>query len=434
MQQLVIETQQPERDYQMVKANDVIEAGWRLSTAATKILVTVLHKAAAKSGEEIISSRLVVIQGEEFRQLQKNVYSNSTQFHRNIEGWIAEMQNNPVTIKQPGGWTRLYWFEMVSFSRDKEKLEFLINPTMFASLIKLDRRFTTLDYEIAMRLGTGNSIRMYEIFSKSYFKAKPEYIMRISVEAMRLWFDLSEEGTYGRSNNIRGKILEPAIKDINASNCGFKLELVKTDGGGRAGVKGWDVKLTRAGTREQLPVVDEQHDMPKEITLGMIPSPEVWATILKGIGFRPDLVDTENSKAALSSWTEGGFNINNLISALTVIEQRGEMQKPVAYYTPVIREVIEKRVVVKKPEKKVDPELLALEDERRQVWETIQNLTKVAEAGGSMDAMATFIEQSRARFDDLTARMKALTKQKQGGVESEVAESPAQKLLSLVKF
>jgi hypothetical protein len=30
--------------------------------------------------------------------------------------------------------------------------------------------------------------------------------------------------------------------------------------------------------------------------------------------------------------------------------------------------------------------------------------------------------------------MKALAKQKQGGVESEVAESPAQKLLSLVKF
>jgi hypothetical protein len=384
-------------------------------------------------------------------------------FADKLKGWIKEIQESPVEIQKkthvnvqddgsaepvelvfPAGWVQYWWLTSVEFDnkgKGKMSATFCFNPQLYPYLINIDR-YTKINMETVLSFKSFYTIRLYEHFSQLLFKANPVWIQTMSVETVRHVFKL--EGSYKNSSNMRTKVFDVAIEEINAIDCGFKLEIVGQEGGQKKGTRAWHVKLTKAkkGQGADAKEVDAPNDdgaeeKPKleNLSLSHVPATvDDWRDVFKAIGFNEINLETPNSLKTLGGWVLDKIKIEDLLKALMLIEARGHDEKPIAYYDPVIRDAAKLEKITLAFDKETDALIAELSEKRNDQLGIIIQFKRVLENLGEGHAATLLptIEAAQNRFNALSQQIADRQKELLGAACS-AAESPAQKLLALLK-
>ena len=136
------------------------------------------------------------------------------------------------------------------------------------------------------------------------------------------------------------------------------------------GVEGWHIRLVKKDTKSK--IYDDNNNkqlsvMPDNLKISTIPvSADMWFSIFRAAGFSDHLLQSAKAKTMLENWVDQKYTVENLIIALSIIEGRGDLEKPIAYYAPLMEEVVKKNLRVSKEIKK-DANLTKLLNERSEI-------------------------------------------------------------------
>lgn len=123
-----------------------------------------------------------------------------------------------VAVDNAHGFDKLRWLSRARYVTQSATALLYFSPEIEPYLINLQGQFTKYELRRVSRLNSIHSIRLFELLQR--FKATGYYT--VGIEDLRLAMGLSDG--YSRYNNLRSKILIPAINELK-SKSGLIVEL-----------------------------------------------------------------------------------------------------------------------------------------------------------------------------------------------------------------
>lgn len=144
--------------------------------------------------------------------------------YRDLPKVCRNLMKKIIEIKQPNGdWDM---FNIVTHAKYKKKegsITIKINEEIEPYLLQLKDLFTTFKLANVLDLNSKYAIRIYQLSKSSLFKGEVSY----TIEEFKKILKLTQK-SYNRFNNIRGKILNPSVDEINLkTDLEIKCEVLK---------------------------------------------------------------------------------------------------------------------------------------------------------------------------------------------------------------
>jgi len=118
--------------------------------------------------------------------------------------------------------TDIRWVWMAEYNRDAGSVELGFSPAVAPYLTMLHSQFTRFKLKHIGNIGSFYGLRMYELCAQ-YLKAGER---TIKLEDLRAMLDLNDK--YPRIDSLRARVLDPALKEVNAhTNLRVQMTLVK---------------------------------------------------------------------------------------------------------------------------------------------------------------------------------------------------------------
>jgi len=206
------------RDYQVVKANDLIQKSrFQLSAQEQKIVLYLISK--IKPGDKEFQGYSFEIM--EFCHLC-GIETDQGRTYKHLKNTLQKLRDKSFWIKQDNGSETLFaWIDGVTISPKSGTVSIRLNENIKPYLLELQQKFThySLIYILGMR--SQYAIRLYELL-KSY-----EFRGRWQVEIEELKNMLSAEN-YKLFGNFKQKVLDIALREIeNLTDIDVSYEIIK---------------------------------------------------------------------------------------------------------------------------------------------------------------------------------------------------------------
>lgn len=201
---------QAELDWQpghstVTKSNDLIEAGYALTLNEQRL---VLMAIGFIDPRKPMKNRVLTIEADDFSKAydieRRHAYKALEEgaerlWDRSVRTYDKDLQVREVTR----------WVSQARYDHGKGCVTISMAPEIMPFLTLLSRRFTSYELQYIAQLSTPYAIRLYELL-KQYQKIGER---EITIERLKAYLDLG--GSYERFANLKARVIEPAVKQIN---------------------------------------------------------------------------------------------------------------------------------------------------------------------------------------------------------------------------
>ena len=128
---------------------------------------------------------------------------------------LSEKRISLITIDDDGqyGFDFISIFPRITYnpSKDKKNMYVKIPNEIYEQMVPIES-YCQLDLKLLSEFGSGNTIRLYEIFKSYAFKKTFD----IGFNGLRKQLGFFYEGNYQEWKHFNAKVIKPAVKDINS--------------------------------------------------------------------------------------------------------------------------------------------------------------------------------------------------------------------------
>lgn len=126
---------------------------------------------------------------------------------------LKRLRDKSIWIKQDDGKEVLYcWVNEVEITAH-ETITIELSKKMIPYLFNLKEKFTTYGLINILKMKSGYSIRLYEILKSYEFLEQKK--KAFAIDELKYLLDISDKKTYESYRDLRRRIIEPAIAEIN---------------------------------------------------------------------------------------------------------------------------------------------------------------------------------------------------------------------------
>lgn len=206
-----------DRDVELVvKSNALIEASYRLTPAEQGIVLSCISQ--IRKDEEVTSQTMYKISVSDYAELTK---TDPKTAYRDVKQAALRLRNREVRIYSlPNGQGKIKnrqrvlvagWVQSVVYSDRSGEVELRFNHDMIPYLTNLSKCFTKFNLKAVANMSSGYGIRLYELLSQ-WGAGERE----LSLEQFCNMLMLNNK--YPRMYDLKKRVLEPAIDDINKNS------------------------------------------------------------------------------------------------------------------------------------------------------------------------------------------------------------------------
>lgn len=192
------------------KANEVVEAGYRLSLNEQRVVLACI--AQVDSTQTLLETERFELSAKDFSSIfsvsDKTAYESlcdvaDTLFNRYV------VINNPFPDKPKAKYLKTRWISSIIYSPEQGTISLRFAQDMLPYLSELKRAFTRYKLEHIGKMTSIYAIRLYELLAQWQSVGKRE----IELDWLRQQFEITDQ--YINMNDFKKRVLDPAIKDIN---------------------------------------------------------------------------------------------------------------------------------------------------------------------------------------------------------------------------
>lgn len=189
------------------KANDLIAASYSLTFREQRLLLAAISLVYPK--EEM--PKEIVVSAEYYNSIFQvaNPYRDMKEAAERLFERFLIFENNIETGK-------VHWVSEIGAAKNKGHVRVVFTDAMMPYLSLLSQRFSTYDLRRIAKLSSGHAIRIFEMLNQ--FKSTGMLVIKIAELRRRLQLPAS----YDRVSNLKGKVLDVALAEINEST-GFNV-------------------------------------------------------------------------------------------------------------------------------------------------------------------------------------------------------------------
>lgn len=206
------------------KANEVIEAGYKISLNEQRIVLACIAQVDSK--KELLATDEFELSAKDFSILfdvsEKRAYQALIEVTENLF-------NRYIVIKKPFPHRpnidklKTRWISSVFYNKSEGKITLRFAQDILPYLSSLESCFTKYELKHIGKMTSIYAIRLYELLMQWRTTGKRE----VEINWLKEQFELEE--SYSRMYDLKKYVIEPAIKDINAhSNFSVSWEQRKT--------------------------------------------------------------------------------------------------------------------------------------------------------------------------------------------------------------
>lgn len=192
------------------KANQVIEAGYRLTLNEQRVVLACIAQVNSKAA--LLATDKFELSAKDFAKLFS--VSEDRAYHALVE--VTEsLFNRYVVIDNPFPddptvtHLKTRWISTIYYKADSGKVVLCFAHEMLPYLSELKGKFTRYDLEHIGKMTSIYAIRLYELLMQWQIVGKRE----VEIDWLKKQFEI--EGLYPDMHNLKKRVLEPAVKDIN---------------------------------------------------------------------------------------------------------------------------------------------------------------------------------------------------------------------------
>lgn len=188
----------------VVKHNALAEAGYRFSIYESRIILTCISKInsmGAIDNNETFTVTVGDLAG--LNRLDKN------SAYRNLEKAVNRLFERSVTIELPNNEVlKMRWVSSIKYIKNAGTVELQFSQKIIPYISQLRRDFTQYRLQNVLLFKSNYSIRIYELLIKWGGNEKV-----IEVDWLKKHFRI--EGKYKNIGDLKKKVIEPAMNEIN---------------------------------------------------------------------------------------------------------------------------------------------------------------------------------------------------------------------------
>ena len=192
------------------KSNKVIEAGYKLSLNEQRLILVCIAK--VNSSKPLTTDQCFEVNIKEFASFFDISEHRAYQTLKDVSEQLFERYviiDNPDPTNKNLKHTRTRWISAINYYPDEGKVSLIFSQFMIPYLSQLKGQFTFYQLENVSNMSSTYAIRLYELLMQWKSVGQRE----IEIEWLKKQFELS--ASYSRMNNLKARVIEPAIKDIN---------------------------------------------------------------------------------------------------------------------------------------------------------------------------------------------------------------------------
>ncbi len=191
-------------DIVVTKANALIEASYTLSLNEQRI---VLACAAQLDGRKPLpKDNIFMLTVEEFQDLFGTDAKNA---YREMEDAANKLYDRDIRKIDKKVKKRMRWVYMAEYRKGEGRVKLGFSPEITPYLTMLHKRFTSYRLAEVSELSSTYSIRLYEMLAQF----QETGFLTITVDVFKERLQL--EGKYERFANLKARVIEPAVKELN---------------------------------------------------------------------------------------------------------------------------------------------------------------------------------------------------------------------------
>lgn len=206
------------------KANEVIEAGYKISLNEQRVVLACIGQIESKKAllvtdefELTAKDFAAIFDVTEKRAYQALIEVTENLFNRYI------VINKPYPNKPNIDKLKTRWISSIAYNKTEGKITLRFAYDILHYLSSLEGCFTKYELKHIGKMTCIYAIRLYELLMQWRTIGKRE----VSIEWLKEQFELDE--SYNRMYDLKKRVIEPAVKDINAhSNFSVAWEQRKT--------------------------------------------------------------------------------------------------------------------------------------------------------------------------------------------------------------
>lgn len=197
------------------KTNSLIEASYRLTLDEIRVLALTIGTMNPKSDQQVFDFTVADFIAEFPDATTKNAYNQ-------IQNAINRLYDRSVRTEDGERVTKFRWVSSQTYFKSEGRFRIALTNEVMPYLTQLKGQFTQYQLRHISSFKGVHSIRIYELCTQ--YKSRGD--REITVEKLKEW--LQVEDNYSRWGNFKMRVLDPAVKEINAkSDLLVSVELIK---------------------------------------------------------------------------------------------------------------------------------------------------------------------------------------------------------------
>ena len=200
----------------IVKHNQVIKASYRLSPNEQAIILSALSKIPC----EVTDQELYTLN---VKEMAKQTGISQAKSYQTFKNSCFDLQDKKITIVNGKKNKRMNWVQTVEYIDGEGLINIRFGHDILPYLTNLKENFTSYNLKNVSQFKSTYGVRIYELLKQWQHSKKH---IDIALDDLKEMLLLGK--TYDRMSNLKQRIIEPSIKDINTySDLNVKYENIK---------------------------------------------------------------------------------------------------------------------------------------------------------------------------------------------------------------
>lgn len=195
------------------KANKIVEAGYKLSLNEQRVVLACISQ--VNSMEELLNTDEFELSAKDFSKMfsvsDENAYQALIEVAKNLYQRSVTI-HNPYPKRPKIKKLETRWISSINYLPEEGKIILRFAQDMLPFLSELKGQFTRYKLENVGKMTSIHGIRLYELLAQWQGTGKREIELDWLKEQLQL------DSSYDRMNNLKARVIDPAIKDINANS------------------------------------------------------------------------------------------------------------------------------------------------------------------------------------------------------------------------
>lgn len=195
----------------IVKSNSLVEARYRLSTGAQRLLATLIS-CIDRSDEDFRPYRISVM---DLALLFDITGVKGSHLYEQVEKAASELVDKKFSVRDGKSWLHTRWLSSAKYIEGEGSVQLRFDPEMKPYLLELKRCFTQYQLARVIPFRGAYSSRVYEMLKMEQFKSTADGIFNKTFEVQPLREMLELETEYTNFGDFRRYVVEQAVREIN---------------------------------------------------------------------------------------------------------------------------------------------------------------------------------------------------------------------------